>query len=126
MLATMELLHSIFEWIELVIDVSAALVMVLAFVVAIFSYFRISLRSAQTERIVQLQKVRCTLGVKLVFALELLIISDLLHTIVSRSLDDMLIVGALVLIRTAISYFLNQEIKEISAGLTDSRGASGE
>ena len=55
MLATMELLHSIFEWIELVIDVSAALVMVLAFVVAIFSYFRISLRSAQTERIVQLQ-----------------------------------------------------------------------
>jgi uncharacterized membrane protein len=115
----MHLLHSIFEWIELIIDVSAALIMVLAFVVAMFSYFRIFLGSAQAERIIQLQKVRCALGVKLVFALELLIISDLLHTIVSRSLDDMLIVGALVVIRTAISYFLNQEIEQISAGLTD-------
>ena len=122
----MHLLHSIFEWIELVIDLSAALIMVLAFVVAMVSYFRILLGSAQTERIIQLQKVRCALGVKLVFALELLIISDLLHTIVSRSLDDMLIVGALVAIRTAISYFLNQEIEQISAGLTDSRDASGE
>ena len=93
--------------------------MVLGFVVAIFSYFRIYLISVQTERIIQLQKVRCALGVKLVFALELLIISDLLHTIVSRSLDDMLIVGALVAIRTAISFFLNQEIEQISAGLTD-------
>jgi len=121
----MHLLHSIFEWMELIIDVSAALIMVLAFVVAMFSYFRIFLGSAQTEQIIQLQKVRCALGVKLVFALELLIISDLLHTIVSRSLDDMLIVGALVVIRTAISYFLNQEIEQIRAGLTDSRGASG-
>ena len=115
----MHLLHDIFKWVELVIDMSAALIMVLGFVVAIFSYFRIYLTSVQTERIIQLQKVRCALGVKLVFALELLIISDLLHTIVSRSLDDMLIVGALVAIRTAISFFLNQEIEQISAGLTD-------
>ena len=115
----MHLIHDIFKWIELVIDMSAALIMVLGFVVAIFSYFRIYLISVQTERIIQLQKVRCALGVKLVFALELLIISDLLHTIVSRSLDDMLIVGALVAIRTAISFFLNQEIEQISAGLTD-------
>jgi uncharacterized membrane protein len=37
----------------------------------------------------------------------------LLHTIVSRSMDDMIIVGALVLIRTVIGYFLNKEIEEI-------------
>ncbi len=41
----MHLLHSIFEWLELIIDVSAALVMVLAFVVAIISYFRITIRN---------------------------------------------------------------------------------
>jgi uncharacterized membrane protein len=109
----MHLLHSIFEWLEIIIDVSAALVMVLAFAGAMFSYIQIAIRAERAERIMQLQIVRCDLGVKLVFALELLIISDLLHTIVSRSMDDMIIVGALVLIRTVIGYFLTKEIEEI-------------
>jgi uncharacterized membrane protein len=61
--------------------------------------------------------------VKLVFALELLIISDLLHSLVSRSLDDMAIVGALVLIRTVISYFLNKEILEVSNKMSESHEA---
>jgi uncharacterized membrane protein len=115
----MHLLHSIFEWLELIIDISAALVMVMGFVVAFFSYFKTLILSKQIERIRQMQKLRCDLGVKLVFALELLIISDLLHTIISRSMDDMLIVGALVVIRTVIAYFLNKEIQEVSAEISD-------
>jgi uncharacterized membrane protein len=115
----MHLLHTIFEWLELIIDISAALVMVMAFVVAFFSYFKTLISSKQIERIKQMQKLRCDLGVKLVFALELLIISDLLHTIISRSMDDMLIVGALVVIRTVIAYFLNKEIQEVSAEISD-------
>jgi uncharacterized membrane protein len=114
----MHLLHSIFEWLELIIDISAALVMVMAFVVAFFSYFQTLIRSKRMERIREMQKVRCDLGVKLVFALELLIISDLLHTIISRSMDDMLIVGALVLIRTVMGYFINKEIQEIRAEIS--------
>ncbi len=64
-----------------------------------------------------LQVVRCGLGVKLVFALELMIISDLFHTIISRSVDDLILVGGLVVIHTAISYFLNKEIQEVSSDL---------
>ena len=115
----MHLLHSIFEWSELIIDTTAALIMVLAFVVAVFFYFRITFRKNNGSHIMQMQLVRCDLGVKLVFALELLIISDLLHSLVSRSLDDMAIVGALVLIRTVISYFLNKEILEVSTKISE-------
>jgi uncharacterized membrane protein len=115
----MHLLHSIFEWSELIIDTTAALIMVLAFVVAVFSYFRITFRKNNGSHIMQMQLVRCDLGVKLVFALELLIISDLLHSLVSRSLDDMAIVGALVVIRTVISYFLNKEILEVSTKIPE-------
>lgn len=111
----MHLLHTIFEWLEIIIDVSAALVMVLAFAGAMFSYVQIAIRAERVERIMKLQIVRCDLGVKLVFALELLIISDLLVTIFSRSLDDMIIVGSLVVIRTVIAYFLNKEIEVVSA-----------
>jgi uncharacterized membrane protein len=115
----MHLLHSIFEWSELIIDTTAALIMVLAFVVAVFYYFRITFRKNNGTHIMQMQLVRCGLGVKLVFALELLIISDLLHSLVSRSLDDMAIVGALVVIRTVISYFLNKEILEVSTKIPE-------
>ena len=71
-----------------------------------------------------MQVVRCDLGVKLVFALELLIISDLLHTIGSRSMDDLYVVGALVVIRTVISFFLNKEIEEVGAKMSEQSGSS--
>ncbi len=65
--------------------------------------------------------MRCGLGVKLVFALELMITSDLFHTIISRSVDDLILAGGLVDIRTAISYFLNKEIQEVSSDLAQSK-----
>ncbi len=63
--------------------------------------------------------VRCDLGIKLVFALELLIISDLLHTVVSRTVEDLTFLGALVGIRTLVAFFLNREIQEVSAEMSD-------
>ncbi len=65
--------------------------------------------------------MHCGLGVKLVFALELMIISDLCHTIISRFVDDLILVGGLVVIRTAISFFLNKEIQEVSSDLAQSK-----
>ncbi len=122
----MHQLHMVFGWMEMAIDISAALIMVLAFAVAVFSYFKIIIGSKKFGQLRLLQELRCELGVKLVFALELLIISDLLHSIVSRSIDDMIIVGALVLIRTAISYFLNKEIEQIHAEFKHSGERAGD
>ena len=53
-----------------------------------------------------------------------MIISDLLQTMASRSLDDMILLGGLVGIRTVIAYFLNKEIQDISAELAQSKGSS--
>ena len=118
----MNMLHNIFEWVELAVDTTAGIVMVWGFATAVFGFIRASLRRVSVERIHGLQVVRCDLGVKLVFALELLIISDLLHTIVSRSMDDLLMVGVLVVIRTVIAFFLNKEIEEVSAGMLKQAG----
>jgi uncharacterized membrane protein len=41
-----------------------------------------------------------------------MIISDIIHSGLSRTLDDFLLLGLLVVIRTAIGFFLNQELKE--------------
>ena len=43
---------------------------------------------------------------------EFMIASDIIHTVISRELGDLVFVAALVAIRTAISYFLGKELEE--------------
>ncbi len=111
-------LEAVIEAIALGVDVVASLVMVWAFAVGVVAFVRASLSTPATGRIRKLQVVRCDLGIKLVFALELLIISDLLHTVVSRSVDDLIFLGVLVVIRTTVAFFLNREIQEVSAEMS--------
>jgi len=114
----MNLFHTILEGAALLVDAAAAAIMVWAFLVAMYAFAQASFSGATADRIKRLQVARCALGVKLVFALELLIISDLLHTVVSHSLDDLWFLAALVVIRTVISFFLNREIQEVEAEIT--------
>ena len=106
------------EWAVLAIDAVASLIMVWAFLLAVFGFVRVSFSTATAERIRQLQMVRCDLGMKLVFALELLIISDLLHTVISQTMEGLAFLGALVVIRTLVSFFLNREIQEVSTEIS--------
>jgi uncharacterized membrane protein len=111
-------LHAAIEWLAVVVDVTAVLVMAWGFLMAVVGLVRGSIGAGdETGRMRNLQVVRCALGVKIVFALELMIISDLVETVVNRSLEDLYVVAALVVIRTLISYFLNREIQEIEAEL---------
>jgi len=115
----------VMEWVAVVIDLTGALVMVWAFITAVVSVVRSSFTAGDARsRIHDLQVTRCGLGIKLVFALELMIVSDLLQTIVSRSLDDLILLGSLVLIRTVIAYFLNKEIQDVEAELAQDANQS--
>ena len=118
------MIHEIFEWVALAIDLVASAIMVWAFLVSLFGFLMASIGGAPSERIRQLQVVRCGLGIKLVFALELLIISDLLHTVVSRTMDDLMFLAALVLIRTIVAFFLNREIQEVEAEIGEQKAST--
>lgn len=58
-------------------------------------------------------KSRMTLGSYLLLGLEFLIASDIIQTIVDPSLDELITLGGIVILRTILSVFLNKEIKEI-------------
>lgn len=49
---------------------------------------------------------------KILFGLELLIIADLIETLRKPFLEELLIVGAIVIIRTLLGYFLSKETRE--------------
>ena len=95
-------------------DGVAIVVMVIGFVMALVGFVPTLWHTGRVDAISKLQMIRCNFGVYLVFALELMIVSDLLHSVLSRRLEDLYLLGGLVVIRTLIAYFLNQEIKELS------------
>ena len=51
------------------------------------------------------------LGYYLLLGLEFLIAADIIDTLMKPSLQDLIVLGAIVLIRAVISYSLNGELK---------------
>lgn len=49
---------------------------------------------------------------KILFTLELLIVGDILGTVRNPTVNDLILVGAIVVIRTILGYFLSKEVKE--------------
>lgn len=59
-----------------------------------------------------LDSIRIDLGRYIVLGLEFFIAKDIIETLIVPSWDDMLLLGALVIIRTVLSFFLTREIHQ--------------
>lgn len=102
------------EWAAIAVDLVGVLVMVIGFVFAVMRFVPTLWKLTGAAAIKEIQEIRCGLGTYLVFALELMIVSDLLHSIMSHEIEDLYFLGVLVALRTIIAYFLNKEIQELA------------
>ncbi len=103
----LDLLATLISIISLLIVVYGALIAVIAFLKneagrVIGKYSTLNIR-----------KLRAGLGTYLLLGLEFLIASDILKTVLEPSLDELAILGGVVVLRTVLSVFLNKEIKEL-------------
>ena len=57
------------------------------------------------------KKIRHVLGYYLLLGLEFLIAADIIDTLMKPMVQDLAVLGAIVIIRTIISYSLNAELK---------------
>lgn len=57
------------------------------------------------------KRLRHLLGYHLLLGLEFLIAADIIDTLMKPTLQDLLVLGAIIVIRTVISYSLNAELK---------------
>ena len=71
---------------------------------------RLRRKSIYRER----ETLRHQLGSYLLLGLEFLIAADIIGTITHPTLNDMAVLGSIVLIRTVISYFLEKEVAEFT------------
>lgn len=106
------LVHAL-EWASLAVDLLAILIALVGVL-----RFALAFLSAETEResearIRAIERQRMELGRYILASLEVLIVSDIIHTALTFSLGDLLFLGLLVLIRSLISFFLDRELREI-------------
>ena len=57
------------------------------------------------------EELRIKLGSYILIGLEILIVADIIETIINPTLEEVGLLGAIVLIRTFISYFLEKELE---------------
>ncbi len=102
-----------FETLALIIDLIGITIILYGFVVALIQFITVELKRFQTHASASAcQSVRLTLGMYILLGIEFMIASDIIHTVLSRELGDLIFVAALVAIRTAISFFLGKELQE--------------
>lgn len=105
----LNLLATIISVVSLLIVTYGALVAFISFIVNELKRF-----TGQYSQ-VNIRRLRAELGTYLLLGLELLIASDILKTVLEPSLDELAILGGIVVLRTVLSVFLNKEIKELDS-----------
>ncbi len=100
------------DWVASVIVLLSILVMLIGVVrFAIgFVHAEVTRDSDERARVINMERVE--LGRYILAGLELLIVSDIIHTALSLEFVNLVYLALLVLIRSAISYFLDRELAE--------------
>ncbi len=110
----MESLHHILEYSAEAIDIVALAMMGIGAIKFILLYIPIELsRLTGNPCVYQMLAARRVLGGYILAGLEFMIVADVISTVLSHSLDDLYALGAIVVIRTAIGYFLGKELAEL-------------
>lgn len=73
----------------------------------------IALEMGVKGRYISHDSIRYRLGVYILLGLEFLVAADILETVFKPSLEQLSILGGIVIIRTGLNYFLNKELEDL-------------
>lgn len=96
-----------------IISVISLLIVTYGVLVCFIAFLRNEIKRF-TYTVNNIRQLRADFGTYLLLGLEFLIVSDILKTVVDPTLDELAILGGVVVVRTVLSVFLNKEIKELA------------
>jgi uncharacterized membrane protein len=108
MIRSMEYLH----YTSFSIGVLGVLVIVFGVASGLLRFLRsevLAMRGANVDE--ERKRLRHLLGYYLLLGLEFLIAADIIDTLMKPTPQDLIVLGAIIVIRTVISYSLNTELK---------------
>lgn len=97
-------------WLKLLVETIGAVIIAIGVVAAVMEFIR-TFFSPKTEGYT---KIRLLLARYLALALEFQLGADILSTAIAPSWDQILKLGAIAVIRTALNYFLSREMQQES------------
>ncbi len=116
----MEHLKSALETISLGIDLVGIGILCIGFIKGLVLYIKSEFPQQEGKSgIMLIQELRCKVGLYILMALDFLIASDIINSTVHtelhelHELHELYELGVIVVLRTAIGYFLGKEIQEI-------------
>src|SRR4051812_35709185 len=110
------LVHIVSPWLVHIVEANSALVIFYGVVRAFLSWITSIVRGPSR---MPSSRIRLELGGSLALALEFLLAADILETIISPSLQQVAILGAVAIIRTGLNYFLSKEMADESRELQE-------
>lgn len=108
----MNVFHELINSVALVLNIIGALIIIWGVILALLEFLKKE-TTPQKESVRLNESIRIKLGSYLVLALEFFVAGDIIKTIIIPSWKGLGILGAIVAIRTILSYFLTRDIKRI-------------
>lgn len=108
----MNSLHKVIGNVNLVLNILGALIIIWGVLISLYEFLKKEIFN--NDKTMQLNEaIRIRLGGYLVLALEFFIAGDIIKTIITPTWESLGILGAIVVIRTVLSYFLTMDLKKI-------------
>lgn len=102
------------EYIVLALNVISVIIITFGVIIALKEFLLVEFRkNNRQEKIHGITILKAHLGTYILLSLEILIVADIIETILKPSINDVIMLTAIVIIRTFISFFLNKEIDSI-------------
>ena len=111
----MEILRQWFGYVDFTIDLIGIAIILLGFVKALWAFVgnEFSRRDDDLAFWNRIRKLRCGLATYLLLGLDFMIASDIISSVIDPAMESLIGLGALVLVRTVIAYFLGKELVEL-------------
>lgn len=112
----MDMLTNFLNLLATIISVISLLIVTYGALIACVSFLTNELkRFTGNYSTTNIRQLRAIFGTYLLLGLEFLIASDILKTVLEPTMNELAILGGIVVLRTILSVFLNKEIKELES-----------
>lgn len=101
----------IFHYIAISIGIAGCFVIAWGVLFTVFSFLKAEYQKLTNYQIVSsVEKTRSQLSSYLLLGLDFMLAADIIHTIHHSTLNELYVLGMIVIIRSVMSYFLNKEL----------------
>lgn len=101
------------DYLSLAVGVIGVAIIMIGVIVGLWEFATCQYRALRDKIDLPLDDIRYDMGRYLLLGLEFLIAADVIHTVIQPTLEQVAVLGAIVIIRTIITYFLNREMAHV-------------